>query len=407
MAVEVAEAAAATTSIAKAPAKAGRPVVLQVLPRLGTGGAERGAIDVAGAIVASGGTAIVASAGGAQIHELTRLGAIHETLPLDSKNPYTIYANIGRIEKLIRRHGAQIVHARSRAPAWSAMIAAKRTGAHFVTTFHSTYGLQSGLKRRYNAVMTKGERVIAISDFIAGHIRENYDADESRLRVIHRGVDLNRFDPDRVSAERVIQLSRQWRIPDGVPVVMLPGRVTRRKGHDLLVEAMALLKGRELRCLMVGPEEGRGTFKREIEAMAERLGVAARVQFTGECRDMPAAYMLADVVVAASSTPEAFGRVIAEAQAMGRPVVASDHGGAREQIIAERTGFLFPSGDAAALAAGLRKALSLAPDVRARLHDEAIARVRSEFSKDLMCARTLGIYREVMRAGAGAKATRT
>jgi glycosyltransferase involved in cell wall biosynthesis len=396
MAVEVAEAAAATTSIAKAPAKAGRPVVLQVLPRLGTGGAERGAIDVAGAIVASGGTAIVASAGGAQIHELTRLGAIHETLPLDSKNPFTVYANIGRIEKLIRRHGAQIVHARSRAPAWSAMIAARRTGAHFVTTFHSTYGLQSGLKRRYNAVMTKGERVIAISDFIAGHIRENYDADESRLRVIHRGVDLNRFDPDRVSAERVIQLSRQWRIPDGVPVVMLPGRVTRRKGHDLLVEAMALLKGRELRCLMVGPEEGRGTFRREIEAMSERLGVSTRVQFTGECRDMPAAYMLADVVVAASSTPEAFGRVIAEAQAMGRPVVATDHGGAREQLSGGRMAWLTPLGSAAALAQAIDEALSLPVAERELLAPAAIANVRVRFTKDAMCTRTLLVYRELV-----------
>lgn len=396
MAVEVAEAAAATTSIAKAPAKAGQPVVLQVLPRLGAGGAERGAIDVAGAIVAAGGVAIVASAGGSQVHELARLGAIHEVLPLDSKNPYTIYANIARIEKLIRRYGVQIVHARSRAPAWSALFAARRTGVHFVTTFHSTYGLQSGLKRRYNAVMTKGERVIAISDFIADHIRENYGADESRLRVIHRGVDLNRFDPDRVSAERVIQLSRQWRIPDGVPVVMLPGRVTRRKGHDLLIEAMTLLKGREIRCLMVGPEEGRGTFRRELEAMAERLGVAARVQFTGECRDMPAAYMLADVVVAASSTPEAFGRVIAEAQAMGRPVVATDHGGAREQLSGGRMAWLTPLGNAGALAQAIDEALSLPVAERELLAPAAIANVRVRFTKDAMCQRTLLVYRELV-----------
>jgi glycosyltransferase involved in cell wall biosynthesis len=252
------------------------------------------------------------------------------------------------------------------------------------------------LKRRYNAVMTKGERVIAISDFIAGHIRENYDADESRLRVIHRGVDLNRFDPDRVSAERVIQLSRQWRIPDGVPVVMLPGRVTRRKGHDLLVEAMALLKGRELRCLMVGPEEGRGTFRREIEAMSERLGVSTRVQFTGECRDMPAAYMLADVVVAASSTPEAFGRVIAEAQAMGRPVVATDHGGAREQLSGGRMAWLTPLGSAAALAQAIDEALSLPVAERELLAPAAIANVRVRFTKDAMCTRTLLVYRELV-----------
>lgn len=396
MAVEVAEAVAATTNTAVSPAKARRPVVLQVLPRLGTGGAERGTIDVAGALVAAGGTAIVASAGGSQIHELGRLGAIHETLPLDSKNPLTLYANIGRIERLIRRHGVEIVHARSRAPAWSAMLAAKRTGAHFVTTFHSTYGLQSGLKRRYNSVMTRGERVIAISDFIAGHIRENYGIDAGRLRIIHRGVDLGRFDPDKVSAERVIQLVKQWRIPDGVPVVMLPGRVTRRKGHDLLIEAISRLKQREIRCLMVGPAEGRGTFRRELVSMAERLGVGGRVQFTGECRDMPAAYKLADVVVAASATPEAFGRVIAEAQAMGRPVVATDHGGAREQLSGGRMAWLTPLFDAQALAHAIDEALSLPVAERELLAPAAIANIRGRFAKDVMCQRTLLVYRELV-----------
>ncbi len=394
--IAVEQAVAARSGIAEAPARAARPVVLQVLPRLGSGGAERGAIDVAGAVVRAGGIAIVASAGGALIHELARLGAIHETLPLDSKNPLVMYANIGRLEKLIRRYNVDIVHARSRAPAWSALAATRRTGAHFVTTFHSTYGLQSGLKRRYNAVMTRGERVIAISDFIAGHIRENYGIDEHRLRTIHRGIDLVRFDPDRVSAERVIQLARQWRIPDGVPVVMLPGRVTRRKGHDLLIEAVALLRHRELRCLVVGPDEGRGTFTRELEAQAARLGVDNRVQFAGDCRDMPAAYMLADVVVAASSTPEAFGRVIAEAQAMGRPVVATDHGGAREQLSGGRMAWLTPLESAPALATAIDEALSLPVAERELLAPSAIANVRLRFAKDAMCQRTLLVYRELV-----------
>jgi glycosyltransferase involved in cell wall biosynthesis len=387
---------ATTPTIAEKPAKARRPVVLQVLPRLGAGGAERGTIDVAGAITAAGGTAIVASAGGSLVHELARVGAVHETLPLDSKAPWVIYANIRRIERLIRRHGVEIVHARSRAPAWSASVAARRAGVHFVTTFHSTYGLEHGLKRRYNAIMTRGERVIAISDFIAGHIRANYGIDEARLRIIHRGVDLGRFDPDRVSAERVIQLARQWRIPDDVPVVMLPGRVTRRKGHDLLIEAVSLLKDRELRCLMVGPDEGRGTFRRELEALAHRLGVAGRVQFTGECRDMAAAYKLADVVVAASSTPEAFGRVIAEAQAMGRPVVATDHGGAREQLSGGRMAWLTPPSDPVALAQAIDEALDLPVAERELLAPSAIANVRARFSKDTMCARTLLVYRELV-----------
>jgi glycosyltransferase involved in cell wall biosynthesis len=220
--------------------------------------------------------------------------------------------------------------------------------------------------------------------------------------VIRRGIDIARFDPDRVSAERMIQLSTRWRLPDGVPLILMPGRLTRWKGQTVLLEALAQLSGLDYRCVMVGSDQGRAAYRRELEALIARLGLGGRASIMDECGDMPAAYMLSDVVVSASTDPEGFGRTVGEAQAMGRPVVASDHGGAREQIIAERTGFLFPSGDAAALAAGLRKALSLAPDARARLHDDAIARVRSEFSKDLMCARTLGLYREVLRAGAGA-----
>jgi len=201
----------------------------------------------------------------------------------------------------------------------------------------------------------------------------------------------------------MIQLSTRWRLPDGLPLIHMPGRLTRWKGQTVLLEALARLDGLDYRCVMVGSDQGRAGYRRELEALIARHGLGGRVSIMDECSDMPAAYMLSDVVVSASTDPEGFGRTVGEAQAMGRPVVASDHGGAREQIVAERTGFLFPNRDAAALAAGLRKALTLAPEARARLHDEAIARVRSEFTKDLMCARTLGLYREVLRAGAGAQ----
>lgn len=383
------------------------PVVLQVVPSLVTGGAERGTIEIAAAIVADGGTAIVASEGGAMENDLRRAGALHLKLPAASKNPVVMYRNIARLEQIIAAYNVDILHVRSRAPAWSARTAAQRAGCHFITTFHAPYNFSNALKKRYNQIMTEGERVIAISEFIADHVRENYNVDRTRLRVIRRGIDVARFDPDRVSAERMIQLSTRWRLPDGVPLILMPGRLTRWKGQTVLLEALSHLKDIDYRCVMVGSDQGRTAYRRELEALIARYGLGSRASIMDECNDMPAAYMLSDVVVSPSTDPEGFGRTVGEAQAMGRPVVASDHGGAREQIIAERTGFLFPSGDAAALAAGLRKALSLAPDVRARLHDEAIARVRAEFSKDLMCARTLAIYREVLRAGATARAART
>ncbi|HLB80781.1 MAG TPA: glycosyltransferase family 4 protein [Dongiaceae bacterium] len=394
-------------SIAAPPPPGRGVVVLQVLPRLVAGGAERGAIDVAGAVVAAGGAAIVASRGGPMVRELARLGAAHVELPLDSRNPIVMRANVGRLLRLIERHGVDIVHARSRAPAWSAYFAARRAGCRFVTTFHGAYTAGNWLKRRYNGVMAKGDRVIAVSDFIAGLLRSDYGVQADRLRIVPRGIDLELFDPERVSAERVIQLATRWRLPDGVPVVMLPARFTRLKGQHVLIEAVARLGGRDLRCLLIGPEPERPGYRREIEGLIARRRLGGRVHIVDDCRDMPAAYKLADVVVSASVAPEAFGRTIAEAQAMGRPVVASDHGGVREQAAIGRMVWLTPPGDAAALAAAIVRALDLSPEERERLAPEAIAAVRAHYAKDAMCADTLAVYRELLEAApAPARAAR-
>ncbi len=379
-------------------AEAGRPVVLQILPRLVTGGAERGAVDIAVTLAEAGGTSLVTSEGGPMEYELKRAGIAHVKLPLASKNPVVMYRNVARLVGLIEAHDVDIVHARSRAPAWSAAAAARRTGRHFVTTFHGTYEVGNALKRRYNAIMVKGERVIANSEFIARHIREAYKVDPARVRVIRRGVDLARFDPERASAERVIQLANKWRLPDGVPVVMLPGRLTRWKGHRGLIEALTHLRDVELLCVIVGTDERRGAYRAELERLIARHGLGGRVFLPGHCDDMPAAYMLADVVVSASTQPEAFGRVVSEAQAMGCPVVASDHGGAREQVLGNRTAFLFPPGDVAALADMIRKALALDSGARERLAAEARAHVKANFDKTQMCAATLALYREILRA---------
>ena len=377
-----------------------RPVVLQVLPALVTGGVERGAVDIAAAIVAAGGTAIVASSGGPMVRELERAGARHITLPVHSKNPIVMFRNIGRLIRLIEEHGVNVVHARSRAPAWSAYRAARRANVAFVTTFHGTYGHGSPVKRWYNSVMLKGERVIAISQFIAGHIRDVYGLDDPKVRVIHRGVDLALFSPQAVSAERLIDLAERWRVTEGMPIVMLPGRLTSWKGQGLLIEALARLGRTDIRCLLVGSDQGRHGYRRSLENMIERRGLSGVVQMTDHCRDMPAAYMLADVVVSASTDPEAFGRVAAEAQAMGRPVVASNHGAARETVLPGKTGLLFAPGNADALALAIAETLALDSQAREALAADAIAHIRANFSKEKMCEETLALYGELLEARA-------
>ena len=370
--------------------------VMQVLPSLVTGGVERGAVDIATALVAEGGRAIVVSSGGPMAHDLTRAGAEHITLPVDSKNPFVIRKNIDRLAHLIRANNVDIVHARSRAPAWSAYFAAQKTGARFITTFHGTYNFGMPFKKRYNSIMTRGDRVIAISEFIARHIMDTYQTDPARLRVIHRGVNFDIFDPAKVSAERVIKLATDWRLPDGVPIIMLPGRLTRWKGQAVLIEALSLLGRDDVRCIIVGSDQGRTRYTRRLQLLIDKFNLGSIVHIVGECRDMPAALMLADVVVHASTDPEAFGRVIVEAQAMGRPVVASDHGASRELVEPGETGWLAPPGDAASLADALRNALSLSAEDREILAENARDRARAQFSKTAMCNATLDTYRSLL-----------
>jgi glycosyltransferase involved in cell wall biosynthesis len=371
--------------------------ILQVVPALVTGGVERGTVDVAAAIVQGGGNALVASAGGPMVHELERSGARHITLPLDRKTPWAIARNAQLLAALIEAEHVDIVHARSRAPAWSALRAARRTGRPFVTTFHGVYNFSGRLKHWYNSVMARGDRVIATSDYIARHIIENYGGDPARIRLIHRGVDVALLDPRAVKPDRVIALAREWRLPDGVPVIMLPGRVTRWKGHQVLLQALARLGRRDLLCLIVGPEDSKERYRRELEAQVESLGLAGLVRFVGLCRDMPSAYMLADVVVSASTDAEGFGRIAAEASAMGRPVVATDHGGARETVVPGETGWLVPPADADALAAALDAALGLHSSEREALGLRAQAHIRASFTKDRMCADTLALYAEILQ----------
>jgi glycosyltransferase involved in cell wall biosynthesis len=376
------------------------PVVLQILPALETGGVERGTVDITGALVAAGGTALVASSGGHMVREVQRAGGTHLTLPVDSKNPFVMRANVGRLRRVIAEHGVDLVHARSRAPAWSALAATRAAGVPLVTTFHGTYGAGWPGKRWYNSVMTRGVRVIAISDFIADHIASVYGTGPERVRVIPRGMDMGVFDPKSVSAERLIRLSNRWRLPDGAPVIMLPGRITGWKGQHVLVEAMARLGRRDVRCLLVGENRLHAGYLRKLDSRIQRLGLADTVHIVGHCDDMAAAYMLADVVVSTSVEAEAFGRIVAEAQAMGRPVIATDHGAARETLVAGETGWLVPPGDASALVDALKDALAIDAAARQVLAQRAVRHVRANFTRELMGSRTLEVYAEVLAEAA-------
>ncbi len=357
---------------------------------------EQGTVEIAQALARDGLGALVASAGGRLVPALRATGARHVTLPLAAKDPVSLLRNAGRLARLARAEGVTLLHARSRAPAWSTLLAARRTGLPFVTTYHGAYGEGVPGKRLYNSVMARGDRVIAASRYVAGLIAARHGTDPARIRLIPRGVDPARFDPDARRGAQVAQLASAWRLPDGAPIVMLPARLTRWKGGLVLIEALARLVRQDAVAVLVGADQGRTAFAAELEQRARALGVADRVRFAGHCADMPAALMLADAVVSASIEPEAFGRAVIEAQAMARPVIATDHGGAAETVADGATGYLVPPGDAAALAAALDRVLAMPQEDRYALGARARAAVLARSTVAAMQAATLDVYRELL-----------
>lgn len=368
-----------------------RPMtVLQVLPALDSGGVERGTVDVDKALIAAGHRALVASRGG---RLATGLGQRHITLPLDSKNPYTIWRNADRLAAVIEEHTVDVVHARSRAPAWSAWLAARRTGRAFVTTFHAAYSADSPLKLRYNAVMGYGARVIAISRFIQRHITSTYGVPAERIALIPRGIDLVRFTPDGVHPSRVVALAQRWQLDESRPVLLLPGRLSRIKGHMMLIAALDLLRDVPFQCLMVGEAGANAGYQRELEAAIDAGNHQGRLRLVGHCEDMPAALRLADVVLNLSQVPEGFGRVMAEALAMERPLIATSLGAAPE-IVADDWGWLIPHDEALALAHAIRATLSQSTEDRARRAALGRAHVAKHYDLKGMTQRTLEVYEQ-------------
>ena len=373
------------------------PTVLQVLPSLaGGGGVERGTLDIARALDAAGWRSLIVTGDEADEERATAAGARHAALPVARRNPVQAPGAIRRLARLIAEEDVDLVHARSRWPAWLGYYAARRAGRPFVTTFHGAYSTGWPGKRRYNQVMARGARVIAISEFIARHVAEIYGVDPGRIRTIPRGVDPSAFDPKNVAPERIDALRDAWRVPHGQPIIMLPGRVTGWKGHLALLDALARID-EGVCCLFVGTvDTRREDYRARVERRIAALGTPHTVRLAGACRDMPAAYLMADVVVSPSLRPEAFGRVPAEAQAMGRRVIASGHGGACETVLDGESGWLVPPGDADALANALREALGASATERERMAAAGQAHVRRHFTLEGMCSATLDVYRELL-----------
>jgi len=369
---------------------------MQVIPELGAGGAEQGCIDVAQTLVQSDARSIVVSNGGHRVPELERFGAEHINMPVHSKNPLTMMMNTRKLIRIIKKEGVSIVHVRSRAPAWSCYKACQKTNAHFMTTCHAPYNFQSDWKHKYNSVMAKGERVIAISQYVADYLRKNYGVEEERLRVIPRGIPLEKFHPKMLGPQKMLDLLHSWRMPEEARVVLMPGRLTRWKGHHVLIEAMSMVKDKDVYCIMIGSDQGRTDYRRELEQLIAEKNLGDRVRTIDHCDDMPAAYMMADIVVSASIEPEGFGRVPVEAQAMGCPIIATNHGGARETVIPGETGYLVEPGNAQELALAIRKLLTLSDQERAMMSTKGMVNAAHNFSKELMLERTLDVYEELL-----------
>ena len=379
--------------------------LLQVVPELETGGAEQTTIDVARAVIEAGGKALVATRGGRMTARLVEDGARLAQMPVHTKNPLTMLGNAARLVELIRQEKVSLVHARSRAPAFAALWAARATKTPFVTTYHGIYSARGPLKRWYNAVMTRGDVVIANSDYTRAHILSEHDVDPDKVVAIPRGVDFDRFNPSWVTAGRVEALRRDWGLTpeDRRTAFVLAARLTRPKGHLTVITAAAALKAQgrdDFVVLFVGDDQGRSEFHQEVARAISDAGLDEVVRIEGHCDDMPAAYLAGDVALAARTTPEAFGRTAVEPQAMGRPVIASADGGMTETVVDGVTGWLVPPGDVEAWAAAMANAIDLGPGKRLEMGQAGMSRARQLYRVEAMCAATLEVYERVLEAHA-------
>ncbi len=384
-----------------------RPTILQLIPHLDAGGAEMTTLEVTEAIVAGGGRALVLSEGGRLEERIIRLGGEIMRFPAATKNPARVIANGYALARVIGAEGVNLIHARSRAPAWSALLAVRKTKIPFVTTYHGAYSERGGIKNFYNSVMARSDIVIANSDYTAQSIRTRYGAPDNRIRIVYRGVDLTRFDPATVSAERIAGLRSKWQIPEDVRVILHMARVTPLKGQSVVIEAARRLKvkGRLEKAVVVfaGDAQGRTGYVEALQAQIAEGGLAQNIKLVGHVDDVPAAFAMAYVGLLVSTEPEGFGRSSVEAQAMRCPVILTRIGALPETLIAEplapaapSTGWLLPPGDASALADAIDAALALTEAERSAIGARARNFVTSRFTTRELQRQTLAVYDELV-----------
>ena len=377
--------------------------VLQVIPKLGYGGAETGCYDIAHYLPENNCESFIVTSGGELLKFVDKKKVKVIKLPVNSKNPLLIFFNSLALICIILYNNISIVHARSRAPAWSCYLATILTGRKFVTTFHGTYNFESKLKKFYNSVMVKSDLIIAGSNFIFSHIKENYsnyfDVNK-RLRVIFRGINVDYFDPTTKIESDEKKLLKQWEIEKDKKIILLPGRLTSWKGQELFIEAINLVNielGYEaFYVVILGSDQGRDLYKKKLTRLSEQFRMNNQVRFIDHCKDMALAYKISDIIVSASTEPEAFGRVAVEAQSMEKPIVASNIGGSNETIIDEKTGFLFDSGNSKSLSQKILKLLYLDETSLKLIGTEGRKNVIKKFNVEKMCFSTYSEYKKIM-----------
>lgn len=373
-----------------------KKTILQVVPALVSGGVERGTLEIAKKIVDSGWRSIVISAGGPLVSILEQSGSQHIKLNVASKNPIVIWLNAKKIAKIITEEKVDIVHARSRAPAWSCFMAAKATGTKLVTTFHGIYNFHSKIKKFYNSIMTGGNVVIAVSNFVKDHILKNYKIDESKIVVIHRGVNHNEFSNEKVSSESLQKYRDKYNVPRDAHVILLPARMTKWKGHINLVRALNKIKNLNFYCIMAGDLAKHPQYVNRLKNLISDCKIQHRVQLFGNEPDMVSLYNIADIVLSTSIEPEAFGRTVIEAQSMEKLVIATNIGGTTETIEDGKTGFHVEPDNIDQLAEKIEYCLSIiGTDEANMITSQARISTIQNFSLDLMLEKVMFVYRSL------------
>jgi len=381
--------------------------VLQVIPKLGYGGAETGCYDIAHYLAEKEFGSFIVTAGGELLKFVKKEKVKIFRLPVHSKNPIVIVFNTLILSLIIIFFRINIVHARSRAPAWACYLASLLTNRVFVTTFHGTYNFKSKLKKFYNSVMLRAKLTIAGSNFIFSHINENYAEylnKEKKLRVIFRGINIDYYNQKNISILKQEKLKQEWGLVSNKFTILLPGRLTYWKGQEKFIESLNILiedyNFTNFQAIMLGSDQGRKVYSKKLTNLIERYSLNKKVKFIKHCKEMPLAYSLADVVVSASIEPEAFGRVAVEAQAMGKPIIASNLGGSKETILNKKSGFLYKHDDPRDLAKSLNTVIQLSQDELKLMGKEGRKNIAKKYDVETMCDSNLKEYIKLLKINA-------